>query len=153
MARYYFGTDTTISITPEGGSEITLACLQSASVVARRTNVDLRGCGTTKRVKVAQDTYEVEVKFQVAGIDAELIGEILGSWTSGTGTATESDTTTATEFTVVITGTSRTTGKTLAATITNVVFEEVPVIVANYNEWDLWEFTGIGDSVSAVETP
>jgi len=152
MARYYFGTDTTLTITPESGSAISLACLQSASVIARRTNVDLRGCGTTKRMKVAQDTFEVEVKFQAAGMDAELIGEILGSWTSGTGVAVETDTTTPTEFTVVITGTSRTSGKSLASTVTNVVFEEVPVIVANYNEWDMWEFTGIGDSASTVET-
>lgn len=153
MVRYYFGTDTTLVITPEGGSAIGLACLQSASVISKRTINTLRGCGSTKIQKRAQDEYEVEVKFKVAGDDHELVGEILGSWTSGTGTATLTDSTTPTEFTVVITGTSRTTGKTLACTITNVVFAEAPSIEAGYNEWDMWEYTGTGDLTSDVETP
>lgn len=156
--RAYHGNTATIVFQPDGGTAITVGWLQNVEVTVEYEESEMTSCGTIKIQDRRKHVVRVKVKAEVKRMDIPLLADILtpsGTYyngTTGTVTAIE-DTNVQSLFDVVAAVTSTdATAKALTATVTNVVFNTLPLIIATKDDYVGWELEGIGDDVKLVAT-
>lgn len=149
-ATYIHGKNATLTITRVGGSSISTAVLQEYEVRNEKERRELDGCGSILLQKVAHIKNRSPGKFRVGAVDAELLGRILGTWTSGTSTGSVYDFTTPVEFTLVFVGTNDE-GGTRTVTVSNAVFDSTPLLVGTHEDFVTYEFEFIGKQVTVVD--
>lgn len=150
---YFFGETATIQFKQDGGTAIAVGVMQGVEIRAKYETVDLEGCGSIKRQGIATKKVRPSVKGTVKKIDIDLLGDILSptraKYTGGT--LTEIEDTDLPSFFDVVAAVKDENGKTLTVTVHNVVFPDLPLLVASWGEYVEWELSGEGDDASFVK--
>ena len=154
--RAYHGNTATIEFQPDGGTAITVGWLQDVEVYVEFEESEMTACGSIKIQDRRKHVTRVKVKATLNKMDIPLLADILtpsGTYyngTTGTVTAIE-DTNVQSLFDIVVAVESTdATGKDLTATVSNVVINNLPLIVAKKDDYVGWELEGIGDDVHVV---
>ena len=152
--RAYHGNTATIEFQPDGGTAITVGWLQNVEVSVEFEESEMTACGSIKIQDRRKYVTRVKLKAEVKKMDIPLLADILtpsGTYYNGTtGTVTAIEDTNVQSLFDVVAAVESTGGKDLTATVSNVVFNNLPLIVAAKDDYVGWELEGIGDDVKLV---
>ena len=149
----YHGNTATLSITTDGGTSMPIGWLQNVDITVEAEESEMTACGSIfiqdRRVFVRR----VKVKAEINQIDEDLLFDVLapsGTNVSG-GTMTSMEDTNVVSLYDIISSVTDTSGNTLTATVDDVDFKDLPIIIATKDDYVGWPIEGIGVQMALVK--
>ena len=149
----YHGNTATLSIATDGGTSMPIGWLQNVDITVEAEESEMTACGSIfiqdRRVFVRR----VKVKAEINQIDEDLLFDVLapsGTNVSG-GTMTSMEDTNVVSLYDIISSVTDTSGNTLTATVDDVDFKDLPIIIATKDDYVGWPIEGIGVQMALVK--
>ena len=149
----YHGNTATLSIATDGGTSMPIGWLQNVDITVEAEESEMTACGSIfiqdRRVFVRR----VKVKAEINQIDEDLLFDVLapsGTNVSG-GTMTSMEDTNVVSLYDITSSVTDTSGNTLTATVDDVDFKDLPIIIATKDDYVGWPIEGIGVQMALVK--